>query len=155
MTLEIFSEATALADPGEGTFDDPALGQDDEAVQLGAFDDFQFPRPGPGDNLRHPRPLVAAVGIDAFDDGEGAPCLAEHGGGSIAVLNIGGVDDDAQEEAEGIDEDVALAVLDLLARIEARRIDRGPPFTAPLALCASMMATVGLASRPSRARAST
>jgi hypothetical protein len=154
VTLEILAEATALADPGEGAFDDPPLGQHDEAVEIGPLDDLQFPRPGLGDELCHLRPLIAAIGIDAFDEGEGPPGLPEHGGGPIAVLNIGGMDDDAQEEAEGIDEDMALAALDLLARVEARRVDRGPPFTAPLALWASMMATVGLASRPSRARAS-
>ena len=136
-------------------FDDPALGQHNEAVAVGAFDDFQFPRPGLGDDVRHPRPLVAAVGIDTFDEGEGPSGLPEHGFGPITILNISGVDGNAQEEAQGIDEDVALAALDLLARVEARRVDRGPPFTAPLALSASMIATVGLASRPSRVRAST
>ncbi len=124
MTLEILAEATALADPGEGAFDDPPLGQHDEAVEIGPLDDLQFPRPGLGDDLCHLRSLIAAIGIDAFDEGEGPPGLPEHGGGAIAVLNIDGMDD-AQVEAEGIDEDMALAALDLLARGEARRVDRG------------------------------
>ena len=34
----------------------------------------------------------------------------------------------AQQEAERIDQNVALATADLLARIEALRVERGPPF---------------------------
>jgi hypothetical protein len=64
------------------------------------------------------------------------------------------MNDHVQEEAKGIDEDVALAPFDLLARVVARGVERGP-FTAPLALCASMMATLGLASRPACSRAAT
>jgi len=48
--------------------------------------------------------------------------------GTVAILHVGGVDDHAQQEAERIDEDVALASLDLLARIEALRIKRRAPF---------------------------
>jgi hypothetical protein len=48
--------------------------------------------------------------------------------GTIAILHIGRVDNHAQQEAERIDEDVALASLDLLARIEALRIKRRAPF---------------------------
>ena len=38
------------------------------------------------------------------------------------------LDDHTQQEADRIDEDVALASLDLLARIEALRIKRRAPF---------------------------
>ena len=42
------------------------------------------------------------------------------------------MNDHAQEEAKGIDEDVALAPFDLLARIVTREIERRPPFTVSL-----------------------
>jgi hypothetical protein len=38
---------------------------------------------------------------------------------TIAILHIGRMDDDVQQEAERIDEDVPLAARDLLARIVA------------------------------------
>jgi hypothetical protein len=60
-----------------------------------------------------------------------------------------------QQEAERVDGDVALLALDFLAGIEARWINVEPPFSAPFTLWLSMMATVGLASRPARWRAST
>ena len=72
-----------------------------------------------------------------------------------AILHVGGMDDDAQQQAECIDEDVALAPRDLLARIEALRVERSPPFCAPLALWLSITAADGLASRPSRSRTAT
>jgi len=127
VTFEVLGESTAVADPGEGPFDDPALGQDNKAVQIGALDDVQPPRTGLGDHLGHFRPLVAAISIDALDEGEGAAGLPQHDSGAVTVLNIGGMNDHVQEEAKGIDEDVALAPFDLLARVVARGVERGPP----------------------------
>jgi hypothetical protein len=54
---------------------------------------------------------------------------------------------DAQQEAERVDQDVALATRDLLASIIALRVERRPPFCAALPLWLSMIATLGLALR--------
>lgn len=156
MTLEVLGEAATAADPGERALDDPALGKHDETMQLVAFDDLDRPSPGFGESRRQLRPLIAGVGEDALDEGEqaaGSP--VEDQPGAIAVLQVSRMNDDVQQEAERIDKNVPFAAFDLLARVIARRIDRGPPFCAPLALCASMMATVGLASRPAFSRAAT
>jgi hypothetical protein len=61
------------------------------------------------------------------------------------------VDQHSQEQARGIDGDVALPALDLLGRVVAAR----PPFSVVLTLWVSMMAAVGLGSRPSRSRSIT
>src|SRR5271165_7337421 len=53
--------------------------------------------------------------------------------------------DRVHQQPLGIDEDVPLLALDLLARIVAGRIDASPPFSALLTLWLSMMAAVGLA----------
>ena len=47
---------------------------------------------------------------------------------AVAVLNISRMNDDAQQEAQRVDQDVPLATLDLLARVVARRIEPRPPF---------------------------
>jgi len=119
-------------------------------MEVGTLDDFQRPQTGRCDRLRHPGALVSAIGIDALDEGEAAAGVAQHGRRPVAILDIGRMDGDAQQQAERIDEDVALAAFDLLARVIPRRIERDPPFTAPLALWLSMMAALGLASRPAR-----
>src|SRR5689334_14128302 len=76
---------------------------------LGAFDDLEGPRTGVGGGLGGPRLLIAGIGEDPLDEREGATGLAQNLGHAIAILDVGGVDDDTQEEAERVDEDVPLA----------------------------------------------
>jgi len=45
-----------------------------------------------------------------------------------AVLQVGRVDHRRQDQAKGIDQEMALLAFDLLTRIIARRVDRDPPF---------------------------
>jgi hypothetical protein len=65
--------------------------------------------------------------------------------GAVPILNAGPMDGDGQQQAERIGQDVALAANHLLAGIVARRVERSPPLTAPLAVWLSMIAVVGLA----------
>ena len=153
MTLEVLGEAAAAADPGEGALDNPTFGENDESMQFVALDDLDDPAPARSDGMSQLRPLIVGIGEDPFDEGEeAARAPIEDQPSAIAILHIGRVDDDVQQEAERVDENMPLATLDLLARVIARRIERRPPFCAPLALWASMIATVGLASRPACAR---
>ena len=129
VSLEIARQAAIAADPGQGSFDDPALGQDDEFVQFVALDDLDHPTPGVGSRSRDAWSLIAGIGEDALDEGEeaaGAPI--ENQPRPVAVLNIAGMDDDVQQKAKRIDQDVALAPGDLFARIVALRVERGAPF---------------------------
>jgi len=98
-------------------------------MQLGALDDFDDPMTGAGGGLRHAWPLIAGIGEDALDEREqtaGAPI--EDQPRAVAILHVGGMDHDVQEQAERVDENVPLAARDLLARIEALRVERGAPF---------------------------
>ena len=83
--------------------------------------------------LEH-RPLVSAVGKEFLQKRK----LAEQGSKdqdtAIPVLDIGWVHDGVKQQAYRIDKDVALPALDFLARVVARRIDAGPPFSAPFTL---------------------
>jgi hypothetical protein len=124
-------------------------------LKVGAFDDLDCPGSCARHGGGHLWALVSAIGVEALDEGKKPTGLAQQLAGAIAILDVAGMDHDAQQEAEGVDEDVALAARDLLARIEALRVDPGPPFCAALALWLSMMATVGLASRPSASRTAT
>ena len=154
MALEVAGQPAVASDPGEGAFDDPSLGQDDEGVQLGALDDLDLPSAGIGHDVGHPGPLIAGIGEDLDDRGEAAGGVAQQAPGAVAILNAGAMDDDVQQQAEGVDDDVALATRDFLARVVALRIDRGPPFCAALALWLSIMPTVGPVLRPDASRTS-
>lgn len=129
VSLEVACQASVVADPCEGALDDPAFGQDDELVQFVALDDFHDPPTGAGRGMRHTWSLVSGIGEDALDEGkEAARALIENQPRPVAILHVRGVNDDVQEKAERIDEDVPLAARDLLARIVALRVERGAPF---------------------------
>ncbi len=128
IAFEITGQAAIVADPGQGSFDDPAFGQDDEVMRIGTFDDLEHPAAGIGDRPSGLWPLIAGIGEDALDEGEGAARLAQNLAHAVAVLNVGRMHDNAQQQTEGVDEDVALAARDLLARIEALRVKRRAPF---------------------------
>jgi len=97
-------------------------------MRVTALDDLQGPATCVGDDFRHLWSLIASIGEDTLDEGEQAPRRTEQVAGAIAILHIGGFNADAQQEAERIDEDVALAPGDLLSRVKALRIKRRAPF---------------------------
>src|SRR5438045_8205096 len=70
VALEIARQAAIAADPGQGAFDDPAPGQDDEFVQFIALDDLKHPTTGAGSRSRGARSLIAGIGEDALDEGK-------------------------------------------------------------------------------------
>ena len=93
------------------------------------------------------RSLVATVGIELDQERKGAEQARHQQRATVAVLDVGGVDDRVHQQALRIDEDVPLPPLIFSACIVARRINRRPPFSALLTLWLSMITAVGLASR--------
>ena len=57
---------------------------------------------------------IPAIGEDMAEPRETPAYCLEHIGGAVPVLNIGGMNEDQDEEAAGIGEDMALAAYDLL-----------------------------------------
>jgi hypothetical protein len=133
------------------------LRQDDEAARaFGAADDVQPPSAAAPCCTGGTRTLVPGISEDGEDEGEQRPRSAvEHQSRAVAVLQVGRVHDDRQQQSERVDEDVVLDPFDLLARIEPDRVDRRPPFSAALTDLLSRMAAVGLASLPARSRQAT
>ena len=104
-------------------------------MHLVALDDFDDPVAAAGGSLSGTRPLVCGIGEDAQDERKQCPrARIENERRAVAILNIGGMNGNAQQETKRIDEDVSLAPRDFLARIVALCIDKSPPFSAPLAL---------------------
>src|SRR5262249_42630940 len=94
-----------------------------------ALDDLKFPGAGLGDSGRGLRPLVPGISEDTLDEGE-EPARApiEDEPSAVAILHSGRVDDDIQQKAERVDQDMPFAAGDLLGRIKALRVKRGAPF---------------------------
>lgn len=129
VALKITCQTAIAANTRQRAFDDPALGQDEKFVQIIALDDLDHPMAGAGSGPCDAWSLVAGIGEDALDEGEqAAGASIENQPGPVAVLNVGGMDDDVQQETERVDKDMALAPDDLLARIIPLRVKRGAPF---------------------------
>ena len=128
IAFEVAGEAAVAADPCETALDDPALWQDDESVAVGSLDDFDLPAACGGDRPGHFRPLISCVGEYPFDERKAPPRPRQKIVRAVAILNVGGQNAHAKQEAERVDEDVALAAGDLLARVKALRVERRPPF---------------------------
>lgn len=133
--LPILGEPATSIEPGYRALDDPALWQHQELVQLGPPNDLDVDvmenLPYSGLKLGA---LVTAVGIWFQQEGIQSEQRAHQQHTAIAVLDVGGVDHRLHQQALGIDQDMALLSLDLLARIVPRRIDADPPFSALLTL---------------------
>ena len=141
------------ADEGDGAFHDPAPGDDLEALGLGGAFDHLDPPGGIGHGPAQLRAAVGAVGEDRLQEGKEAagPAIQDQRG-AVSILDIGRMHDRVEDQAEGVDEQVALLALDLLARVIARRVDARPPFSALFTLWLSITPALGEAARPSRSR---
>ncbi len=155
IALEVASQSAIAADPGKCSLDNPPFGQHLEPGDVRSLDDLQSPDTCAPHGQCHLASGVSAISKNAFDEREHSSRPAQQVESAIPVLNIGGVNDDVQQEAQRVDQDVPLTTLDLLARVVARRIEPRPPFCAPLAVCESIIAAVGLGSRPSCSRTAT
>ena len=123
-------------------------------MAVAAADDLKLPEAGAGHGGFHLLPLVAGVADDALDEGEASARLAQERLRAVAILHVGRMDVDGEQQAERVGQDVALAADHLLAGVVAGRVERSPPLTAPFAVWLSMIAVVGLASRPAFSRTS-
>lgn len=145
--LIVFGQTAPPSEPPEGSFDQPAAGNEDEAATGDTPDDDQRqPEQKAGEDHRHP--IVDAVGEDGAQPAVEPLDPRQQRSGAVGVLDVGGVDEDPGEEARGVDGDVTLAALDLLGRVKAS----GAPFSVVLTLWVSRMAAEGVGSRPSCSR---
>src|SRR5574338_511055 len=143
--LVVLGQSARPAQPGEGAFDDPALGQHREAVRLGALDHGEHPAkhlPSPIDQAA----AVAAVQKHGLQQRVTAEQPQQYGSRAHPILNAGRMHDHRQQQPQGVYRDVALAPFDLLAGIKTAL----PPFETVLADWESTMATVGWRLRPAR-----
>jgi hypothetical protein len=115
----ILAEATVASKPAEGAFDHPAARQYLEAfLTRWSLYDIQ------GDIERFAHPinqtslLVNAVGPDLLQARNSFRQLEQHRLGTVVVLDAGSVNDDFQQIAHCVDDDVSLASVDPLEGIK-------------------------------------
>src|SRR3954469_23961713 len=148
------------AEPGERPLRHPAPGEEDEAgaAREPAHDDQRQAEQEAGEQGREP--VVGPVGEHRLQPRVEPLQAPEEIADPVRVLDVGGVDDDAEQQTRGVDRDVPLPAPDLLGRVPPVQPAAGrrtgsaarPPFSVVLTLWVSMIAAVGLGSRPPRSR---
>ncbi len=76
--------------------------------------------------------VVAIVRPDQFEPGKACADFIEHKRRVIAVLNIGGMNNNPQRQAFGVDQGVNFAALHLFAGVVAGQAVMTAPFSADL-----------------------
>jgi hypothetical protein len=151
--LVVLGETALKAQPPEGAFDDPTPREQLESFDVvGPFHDLHA-QTACSAEIRHPvkqGTRVAAVGPDESKAHERVSEDRKHELGSVAILDVGSVHNDAEDEAEGVDDQVTLASTDFFAGI----VTAATPFEVVFTDWLSMIAAEGIRSRPSVCRTS-
>lgn len=113
--FEVLGEASAASEPGESPLDDPASGDDDEALGgIAPPDDLDRPIAFAGERISQLVAGITCVGEEVAQPRIEGADGGEHAGRAVAILDVGRMHHDADEVAVRIGDDVALAALDLL-----------------------------------------
>ena len=130
--LPVLGQSAAAVEPGDGAFDHPTPGLDDEALHpIGSLDDLGLEiGQDAGQGAVKDRALIGAVGEQFPEKGKQTEQGRRQRETAVAILNVGGGDDAVQQQALRIDQNMPLLALDQLAGIEAVAVDASPPFSA-------------------------
>ena len=96
--------------------------------------------------------LIAAVGEQFLQERIASEQRLEDQNAAVTVLDIGRMNQRVQQQPYRIDEDMPFLAFALFPRIIPARVNAAPRFSALLTLWLSMIAAVGLASRPIASR---
>ena len=128
--LPVLGQSAAAVEPGDGAFDHPTPGLDDEALHpIGSLDDLGLEiGQDAGQGAVKDRALIGAVGEQFPEKGKQTEQGRQQRETAVAILNVGGGDDAVQQQALRIDQNMPLLALDQLAGIEAVAVDASPLF---------------------------
>lgn len=143
----VLGQSPILAQPSEGALHDPPLRQYFERMRFRPLHDLNDP-PVPADRPVDESSGVTAVGPDHAQATPTRTQLFDEPLAAVAILNVGRMDHQSDDQAEGVDDDMALAPKRFLTRV----VPAVPPFSAVLTVWLSMMPALGVGFRPARRR---
>lgn len=116
----ILSHSTAASEPYEGSFDNPAAGNDFEALgRVGTLDDLDSPFADLVQGIPQLWPAVTAICEDMAQQWIGPGDGFQQTRRAVPILYIGTMNGEADQQTDSIGHNVALAPLDPFARIVA------------------------------------
>ncbi len=90
--FEVFGEAPASSEPCKGALDDPAPGQELEALDPGrSFDDLDCPRATVRECVDELLAAINPIGKDMLKPWEAASQALQQGHSAMDILNVGGM----------------------------------------------------------------
>ena len=143
----VLGQAAVFTQPSESSLDNPSLRQHDEAMQGGTLDNLNEAS-GPAARPVNKPARIAAVGQNQLQTSKTRSQSVEHQLPAVSILNVGWMDNQSQNQANGIDDQVTLAAKDFLARV----VPTIPPFPVVFTDWLSMMPTLGVGLRPALRR---
>ena len=144
----VFAQPPAPPKPGQGSLHHPSPGQHLELVAVQwTLDDLEQPATE-GECPLHKLSSITPIGPNQLEPRKSPHQLRKHQLGSITVLDVGSVDHHSQRQSQGIHHNMALTARHLLACVVAAR----PPFSVVFTDWLSMIAALGVGSRPSISR---
>ena len=146
-SLIVFGKSSVLPKPGKRSFNNPSLGENDKRVRIRSFDNFDNPAI-PAHCPIHKLPGITTIGPDHFEAPPSRAQLLDQQFAAVTVLDVGRVNDQCEDQAERVNNDMALAPLCFLARV----VPSLAPFSAVLTDWLSMMPALGVGLRPSSIR---
>jgi hypothetical protein len=121
-SFEVLGKTAASAKPGEGSLDDPTPREKLEAFDaLWSLDDLNRPWSAMGERSYELIAAVNSIGKDMAQLGKPAPQLLQQRNGPVAILNVGGVNLNGEQEAIGVGDNMSFAAVDTLTGIVASR----------------------------------
>lgn len=130
-SFEVLGKASISAKPGEGTLDNPAAREHLKPFGfVRTLDDLHSPLAYLAQCVLEFWAGIPTIGKDMAQPRETVADRREHVGGAVAILNVGGMDDRANQESFCVGENMAFAPLDLFARV----MPRIPPLSVVLTL---------------------
>lgn len=148
LKLIVLAQATVTPKPTKGSFHNPTSWEELKARDVfTSFDDFQQPTANrfyPFNQL----PGIGAVGPNQLQSQTFASDFLEHQLGTVAVLEVRGMDHYRQQQPDGVYKDMTFTAIDLFPRIIPMR----PPFSVVFTDWLSTIPAEGSALRPARKR---
>ena len=143
----VFRQAAVFSKPCKCSFHNPPLGKDDKLVRVRSFNDFNGPAI-PAHRPVHKPSGITAIGPNHFEAPPSRTQLFDQQLTTVTVLHVGRVDDQCENQAERVNNDMTLAPKRFLARV----VSSVSPFSAVLTDWLSMMPALGVGLRPSLIR---
>src|ERR1700746_277759 len=117
--LEVLSEATVAPEPSEGALDHPSLRLGFErSYALVAGDDLDRPLAQISKRVEELWPAIDPIGKDVAQLGEPSPERSQQRHGAMIVLDVGRVDQQGEQQALRVGDDVTFAALHPLGCIK-------------------------------------